>query len=58
MGLATVERKQASPERAFAMPGDAPESVVCNVCGYSPNRRIPDRCPVCLSHRDHSQPVP
>jgi rubrerythrin len=32
-------------------------AVVCSVCGYSPGRRIPDRCPVCLSHRDHFRRV-
>jgi rubrerythrin len=27
--------------------------VRCDVCGYHRRRCIPDRCPVCLSHRDH-----
>jgi len=34
-----------------------PPAIACIVCGYSPGRHIPDRCPVCRSHRDHFQRV-
>ena len=32
-------------------------TVVCVICGYSPGWRIPDRCPVCLTHRDHFKTI-
>jgi len=31
--------------------------VACSICGSPPGRRIPDRCPVCLSHRDYFRPL-
>jgi rubrerythrin len=54
----TVSR-QAPRHEADDPPGSGPlPGVACDVCGYSPGIRIPDRCPVCLSHRDHFKRAP
>jgi rubrerythrin len=42
-------RHRAAAQRAASLA----DPVRCSICGYFPFRHIPDRCPVCLSHRDH-----
>ncbi|MFO7897748.1 MAG: hypothetical protein R6V58_01670 [Planctomycetota bacterium] len=52
------ELKQRAVPRDPAPQEARPRGTACDVCGYCPQGRIPDRCPVCLSHRDHFRPVP